>query len=131
MSKKNKTAKVEDQKDVKTTPETQGTPAENTDPKTEESKKDEGEEKKFHFPKIPMPKLPSKEVVIGWLKKILLFVLGAIAGAAGIVVAANKIVQAKADDSEEETAEEETTEVETTIDPEPEAETPVEETETA
>ena len=127
MSKKNKTAKVEDQT-VKTTPEAQG--AENTDPKTEESKKDEGEEKKFHFPKIPMPKLPSKEVVIGWLKKILLFVLGAIAGAAGIVVAANKIVQAKADDSEEETAEEETTEVET-IDPEPEAETPVEETETA
>lgn len=131
MSKKNKVnAKVEDQT-VKTTPEAQGTPAENTDPKTEESKKDEGEEKKFHFPKIPMPKLPSKEVVIGWLKKILLFVLGAIAGAAGIVVAANKIVQAKADDSEEETAEEETTEVETTIDPEPEAETPVEETETA
>lgn len=130
MSKKNKvTAKVEDQT-VKTTPEAQG--AENTDPKTEESKKDEGEEKKFHFPKIPMPKLPSKEVVIGWLKKILLFVLGAIAGAAGIVVAANKIVQAKADDdSEEETAEEETTEVETTNDPEPEVETPVEETETA
>lgn len=127
MSKKNKTAKVEDQT-VKTTPEAQG--AENTDPKTEESKKDEGEEKKFHFPKIPMPKLPSKEVVIGWLKKILLFVLGAIAGAAGIVVAANKIVQAKADDdSEEEAAEEETTEVETTIDPEPEAS--VEETENA
>lgn len=130
MSKKNKvTAKVEDQT-VKTTPEAQG--AENTDPKTEESNKDEGEEKKFHFPKFALPKLPSKEVVIGLLKKILLFVLGAIAGAAGIVVAANKIVQAKADDdSEEETATEETTEVETAIDPEPEAETPVEETETA
>lgn len=128
MSNKNKNAvKGEDQKDVKTTPKTQGTPAENTDPKTKDGKKDE--EKKFHFPKLPMPKLPSKEVVIEWLKKILLFVLGAIAGAAGIVVAANKIVQTAADsDSEEEAETEETTEDETADDPEPAS---VEETENA
>lgn len=127
MSNKNKKVvtmdnakKVENQEPNKapeTPVEPEGTSA------TGEETGDEKEEKKFELPKIKFPKipLPSKETVILWLKRIGLFLLGALTGAVAIVGAAQKIVSSQEkDDEPEEDAEDEIEEQEDDIPDEPE-----------
>lgn len=114
MSNKNRktidnAAKVENQeKTASVTPETPVEP-EGTSATGEETGEKE-EKKKFELPKISLPKipLPSKETVILWLKRIGLFLLGALTGAVAIVGAAQKIVssQEKDDEPEDETEDE-------------------------
>lgn len=132
MSNKNKLkkdfdAKVEDQKKEQTTPDTSDEKTEGTED-TQDTGEDKKDEKKFHFPKITLPKLhlPSKETVFAWLKGIFVFLLGTIAGAVGIVACAQKIVDAakitdpdEEDDTTEEVEEEEIDEPE--AEPEPDA----------
>ena len=121
MSNKNKKTVVtmEDAKKVENQEKTPVTPipdekGEPTD-KQEEGGKDEGtgeKEKKFHLPKIEIPKipLPSKDTVINVLKGIALLLLGAITGAVAIVAAAIRVSSAEkaavTDDEEEEIVEE-------------------------
>ena len=108
MSNKNKKvvtmdAKVENQE--KTAPVAPETPVEPEGTSaTGEETGDEKEKKKFELPKIKFPKipLPSKETALTWLKRIGLFLLGAITGAIGIVAAAQTIVKNREDEDQPE-----------------------------
>ena len=113
MSNKNKKVvtmdnakKVENQEPNKA-PETPVEPG--TSATGEETGDEKEEKKKFELPKIKLPKipLPSKETVLTWLKRIGLFLLGAITGAIGIVAAAQTIVKNRDEDQPEEDAEDE------------------------
>ena len=121
MSNRNKVAKTIDDAKVENQEQTPVTP--NPDEKGETTEKQEGgkdeetgeKEKKFHLPKIKIPKipLPSKKTVIEVLKTIALLLLGALTGAVAIVAAAMKISSAeKAVDPEEEDEIDETEEIE-------------------
>lgn len=127
MSNKNKKvvtmdAKVENQE--KTAPVTPETPVEpeGTSATGEETGDEKEEKKKFELPKIKLPKipLPSKETALTWLKRIGLFLLGAITGAIGIVAAAQTIVKNREDDEPEDETEDEIEEQEDDIPDEPE-----------
>lgn len=73
----------DDVKDVK---------GENMDNKNQNGEQKTQDEKEFF--KIPKPKLPkiNKEVLIMWLKRIGVFLLGALTGAVAVVGAAMKVV---------------------------------------
>ena len=118
--------KVENQEpNVTPNPDEKGEPTD----KQEEGGKAEGtgeKEKKFHLPKIIIPKipLPSKKTVIEVLKSIALLLLGALTGAVAIVAAAMKISSAEkaVDPEEEDEVEEDVPEEEEDIPDEPEEE---------
>lgn len=127
MSNKNKKVvtmdnakKVENQEPNKA-PETPVEP-EGTSATGEETGDEQEEKKKFELPKIKFPKipLPSKETALTWLKRIGLFLLGAITGAIGIVAAAQTIVKNREDDEPEDETEDEIEEQEDDIPDEPE-----------
>jgi len=135
MSNKNRktidnATKVENQEPNKT-PETPVEP-EGTSATGEETGDEKEEKKKFELPKIKLPKipLPSKETVILWLKRIGLFLLGALTGAVAIVGAAQKIVSSQEkDDQPEEDAEDEIEEKQEDDIPDEPEDDPAEETE--
>lgn len=130
LAKDTKDAKAENQEPNKA-PETPVEP-EGTSATGEETGDEKEEKKKFELPKIKLPKLtlPSKETALTWLKRIGLFLLGAITGAIGIVAAAQTIVKNREDDEPEEDAEDEIEEQEDDIpDDEPEDDPADEETE--
>lgn len=72
----------DDVKDVK---------GENMDNKIQNGEQNQDEKEFFKIPKPKLPKL-NKEVLIMWLKRIGVFLLGALTGAVAVVGAAMKIV---------------------------------------
>lgn len=118
MSNKNKKTVVtmEDAKKVENqeqtvAPEVPDDKGEPTDKKEDGNEETDGEkEKKFHLPKIVIPKipLPSKTTVLNALKNFALLLIGAITGAVAITAAAIKVANAeKAEAVEEEDTNEE------------------------
>ena len=90
---------------------------ENMDEKANQNGEQKSQDEKDYF-KIPKPKFPklNKEVVLMWLKRIGVFLLGALTGAVAVVGAAMKVVNKNEepekdefeDDGDEEEIEEET-----------------------